>query len=106
MLSFSLLLGLRLLFAIKKHIQKYYKASSACDHALNRGDLTPLITMFAQIIVDAMKSMRESLRGKKQYLNQVMDQVLICFNETHLDKTEEDAAYILMQVALFSERRS
>lgn len=102
--SFSPLPGLRLSFAIKEHIQKYYKAFSICEHTLNRGDLTPFVIMFAQIIVDAMESMRESLREKKQHLDQAMDQILICFRETHLDRIEEDIAYILTQAALFSER--
>lgn len=101
--SFSPLPGLRLSYAVKEHIKSYYKAFSVCEHALNKGDLTPFVISFAKIIVDAMESMKNSLVEKEIQLNQAMLQLLECFGEKGLDRLESDIAFILVQAALFSE---
>ena len=37
---------------------------TVCEHPLNKGDLTPFVIAFSEIIVSAMESMRNSLRAR------------------------------------------
>ena len=58
------IVGFRLSYAVKKDISKYYKAFSICEHTLNRGDITPFVIAFSEIVVAAMESMRDSLKER------------------------------------------
>lgn len=62
------IVGLRLSYAVKENISKYYGAFSTCEHKLNRGDLTPFVIAFCEIVVRAMTSMRDSLVERKASL--------------------------------------
>lgn len=53
--------SLALSYAVKNEIRKYYKAYSVTEHKLNRGDLTPFVLAFAEIVVAAMTGLRDSL---------------------------------------------
>lgn len=73
-----------------------------CEHPLDRGDLTPLLISFSELVVDAMESMLDSLQEKQSDLVDAVDAV------NHTIATEEDAglwrvAFILAQATLFSE---
>lgn len=75
--------GLRLSYAVKENISKYYGAFSTCEHKLNRGDLTPFVIAFCEIVVRAMTSMRDSLVERKanleKYTNR-LDELPECGN--------------------------
>ncbi len=62
---FEPLAGLNISYAIKENIEKYYKGFSICEHQLNRGDLTPFAISFTDIIVDAMRKLRDSLSERR-----------------------------------------
>ncbi len=101
--SFNPIAGYRLSYSVKERIGKYYKGFSVCEHPLNRGDLTPFVILFSELVVDAMESMLASLREKQTDLENAVRAVgrKICVQE-------EDAglwrvALILAQAALFSE---
>lgn len=57
--------GLRLSFSVKENIRDYYKAFTLAEHPLSRGDLTPFILTFLDLVVDAIQKTYESLREKK-----------------------------------------
>lgn len=101
--SFNPIVGYRLSYSVKERIEKYYKGFSVCEHPLNRGDLTPFVISFSELIVDAMKSMLGSLREKQSNLADAVDAV----NRTITTKEEDEGlwrvAFILAQAALFSE---
>lgn len=59
--EYESIVGFRLSYAVKKDISKYYKAFSTCEHALSKGDITPFVISFSEIVVAAMESMRNSL---------------------------------------------
>lgn len=58
--------GLSISYAIRQNIEKYYKAFRICEHPLNRGDLTPFVISFSEIIVAAMKNLRDSLVERRR----------------------------------------
>lgn len=62
---FEPLAGLNISYAIKENIEKYYKGFSVCEHPLNKGDLTPFVIAFTDIIVEAMRKLRDSLSERK-----------------------------------------
>lgn len=62
---FEPLAGLNISYAIKENIEKYYKGFSICEHPLNKGDLTPFVIAFTDIIVEAMRKLRDSLSERK-----------------------------------------
>lgn len=73
-----------------------------CEHPLDRGDLTPFLISFSELVVDAMESMLDSLQEKQSDLVDAVDAL------NHTIATEEDAglwrvAFILAQATLFSE---
>lgn len=57
--------GLRLSFSVKENIRDYYKAFTLAEHPLSRGDLTPFILTFLDLVVDAIQKTYESLQEKK-----------------------------------------
>ena len=101
--SFNPIVGYRLSYLVKEGIGKYYKGFSLCEHPLNRGDLTPFLISFSELIVDAMESMLDSLQEKQ---NDLADAVAAV--NRAIATEEEDAglwrvAFILAQATLFSE---
>lgn len=57
--------GLRLSFSVKENIRDYYKAFALAEHPLSRGDLTPFILTFLDLVIDAIQKTYESLQEKK-----------------------------------------
>lgn len=51
------MIGFRLSYAVKQDIEKYYRGYTVCEHPLNKGDLTPFVIAFSEVIVSAMESM-------------------------------------------------
>lgn len=101
--SLSPIVGYRLSYSVKEHIEKYYKGFSICEHPLNKGDITPFAISFSELVVDAMESMLDSLQAKRSDLADAVGAV----NRAIATK-EEDAglwrvAFILAQAELFSE---
>lgn len=92
--------GLRLSYAVKENISKYYGAFSTCEHKLNRGDLTPFVIAFCEIVVRAMTSMRDSLVERKanleKYTNR-LDELPECGNPR-----VREIAEALVMATLFS----
>ena len=105
--EFSPLVGLGLSFAVKERINAYYKAFAVCEHPLNRGDLTPFVIIFAEILIGAMERMRDSLEWRTKDLERFRE-----IAETIPGFCEGKAAEVrdrrvladeLIQAALFAE---
>lgn len=73
--NFNPIVGYRLSYSVKERIEKYYKGFSICEQPLNRGDLTPFVISFSELVVDAMESMLDSLREKQSDLADAVDAV-------------------------------
>lgn len=88
---------------MKERIEKYYKGFLICEYPLNKGDITPFVTSFSELVVDAMESMLDSLQVKQSDLADVVGAV-----KRAIAAKEEDAglwrvAFILAQAELFLE---
>ena len=55
------ILAFRLSYTIKQNINEYYKAFKECNDPKNKGDLTPFVFMFFDIILKAMDNLEASL---------------------------------------------
>ena len=105
--EFHPLVGYRLSFSIKEQIAKYYKAFSMCEHPLNRGDLTPFVILFSEIVIDAMESMKDSLLEKKKALLDAEEKMHLIpglkDGKEALVRDRLSIASLLIQAALFAE---
>lgn len=94
------LIGYRISYTIKENISKYYKAFDICNNPLNKGDLTPFVEMFLNIIDISLKQLLSALEKRTNDLTRykaLIDKML-------KDESERvhDMYFILVQAALFS----
>ena len=95
------LIGYRLSYTIKENISNYYEAFNVCNNEKNKGDLTPFVLMFTQIVLQSMENLMIALTKRLNKLNECTEKMskLSCFK----DKNLNTIAYILIQAKLFSE---
>lgn len=101
--SFSPIVGYRLSYSVKERIEKYYKGFSICEHPLNKGDITPFVIFFSELVVDAMESMLDSLQAKQSDLADAVGVVNRAIATKEEDVGLWRVAFILAQAELFSE---
>ncbi len=99
---FSPLVGLKLSHAVKQHIKAYYKAFTICEHPLNKGDLTPFIILFSEIIVSAMEDIATTLKEKRAAMDDA-ERAMLLLSGIHDQKDLPRIGGILIQAALFSD---
>ena len=96
------LLGYRLSYTIKENISKYYKAYKTCNLPRNRGDLTPFILVFLEMIEESTRQLLSALSGRWEALEHYGEII------ERLPYGNEDPYevlyHVLIQAALFSER--
>lgn len=91
----------RLSYTIKENITAYYKAFKTCNDKNNKGDLTPFVIMFLDIIQKSMSALYQALEKRANsliYYSQKASQLKIA-----TEKTTNDILFILVQASLFSE---
>lgn len=96
-------IALRISYTIKNDKNKYYKAFDICNDSKNKGDITPFIYSFIDIIKNAAKSSLENLESLKQRLEyySTIHENIYNFFENDL---QSKIVYILIQNALFSSK--
>ena len=94
------LISYRLSYTIKENISDYYDAFKICNDEKNKGDLTPFIIIFLEILAKAFEKLYEALYNRKAQLEKAYE---------NLDKIKIFAvgdlrgmALCLVQAALFS----
>ncbi len=98
---FTQLVAYRLSGAIKNKKGQYYKAFDTCNNPKNKGDITPFVYMFFDVIIEAMDCLKQSLSGKKDILNYYGKRIKFLPNASN---TNVSYIYeLLLQAALFSE---
>ena len=98
----NFLIGYRISYTIKENINKYYDAFKVCNHPNNKGDLTPFITMFLNIVDISEKQLCTALEIRKNKLDYYHNAV---WRLPHNKDTNiMDLYYILIQAALFSDK--
>lgn len=94
------LIGFRLSYTIKENISNYYKAFDICNDPHNRGELTPFVEMFLEIVVKSMSQLLETLDDKKNKLNHYRKYIKRLPNSYKPGMT--DLYDLLIKAALFS----
>lgn len=95
------LLALRLSHTINENTNEYYRAFKECNDPKNKGDLTPFVNMFLDMINKAMNNLAVSLSEKDRKLAFYKQRLPLLpdINNKHL----ETIYYALLQASLFSE---
>lgn len=95
------LIGYRLSYTIQANTKKYYDAFKTCNHPRSRGDVTPFVIAFLEIIKEAMEQLEAALERRKQELAQGMEELNRRFPA---EQEKELLLYqILLQASLFSD---
>lgn len=95
------ILAFRLSQTIKESINEYYKAFKECNDPKNKGDLTPFVHMFLNMIDKAMVNLAVSLTEKNDKLNYYKERLPMLPDFT--GKNMQNVYYVLLQASLFSE---
>lgn len=101
--SYNSLVGFRLSYAVKEHIKKYYKGFSVCEHPLNRGDLTPFVLEFSNIVIDAMESLSNALSEKEKAMREAEAAAKAVFPAVKKDERLYVVLKLLIRAALFTD---
>lgn len=96
--DFHVLLALRLSIFIKKNRAKYYELFTETDSEINRGDLTPFIISFLEIILGTINDTIALLNRKKAQLKKYKERIEALPIGDTLSK---NMYFILLQAALF-----
>jgi Fic family protein len=101
MKEYELLVGFRLSYAITQSINKYYAGFTTCNDPLNRGDLTPFVIMFLNIVHEAVDEIVRVLTEKDVLYRENLERL------RHVptfvtDKDVFELATILLQARMFS----
>jgi len=95
---FHYIIALRLSVIIKKHRKKYYDLFNSTEEEVNRGDLTPFVYGFIQIISDTFDDVIEILDRKMAQLVKYKEKL---FNIIPSDELNQNLYFILLQASLF-----
>lgn len=95
--------GIRLSFSVKENIRDYYKAFELAEHPLNKGDLTPFIITFLEIVLDALEKTNDALLERDEAFRVGMERLRDKFAAD--DSVDvESVGRALLQGALFTAR--
>lgn len=95
------LVAYRLSFAIKQNKAAYYKAFDICNHEKNRGDITPFIITFSEIIEAAVDDLLEKVYGSSIDLEHYTQKINQAF-EGQKEKAARHLLTSLLQLSLFN----
>lgn len=98
---FTPLIAYRLSGTLKNKKNQYYKAFDACNDPKNKGDLTPFVYMFFDVLIEAFNVLGQSVKAKKEQWIYYFDHIhmLPDSSNRHLHNIYE----LLIQASLFSE---
>ena len=92
------IIALRLSVIIKKHKNNYYKLFQEANSEFNRGDLTPFITAFFNLLLSSLDDTIQVLSRKKAQLVSYYEKLKA---KVQCDKVTLDIYYILLQAGFF-----
>ncbi len=95
------LIAFRISYTIKENIRKYYKAFDTCNNPFNKGELTPFVEMFLEVIDTSLDRLLESLQEGVSRLERYRDYLQVILKDSD-DKLYE-LYYMLIQASLFSD---
>ena len=99
--EYEQLVGFRLSYAITHSINKYYKGFTTCNKPLNRGDLTPFVIMFLNIVCQAGGEIVQALSEKDALYKENLGRLRYIPTVAN-DKDVFNFAAVLLQARMFS----
>lgn len=94
-------IGYRLATTINENIEKYYKAFKICNEERNKGDLTPFVISFLDIIECAYTELIDELSSKNETLNYYIRRARVL--PLAVDEKIRNVYVTLIQAALLSD---
>ena len=94
-------IGYRLATTINENIEKYYKAFKICNEERNKGDLTPFVISFFDIIESAYTELIDELSSKNETLNYYIKRARVL--PLAEDEKIRNVYVTLIQAALLSD---
>ncbi|MEE0963715.1 Fic family protein [Ruminococcus sp. YE282] len=95
------IISFRISYTIQENIKQYYEAFKICNDPRNKGDLTPFLFMFIEIIEQSMQQLHEALSIRAKYFEHYSDAIELLPNSDN--KKYCRIYYLLVQASLFSE---
>lgn len=95
---FNKIAALRFSALIKKRRTKYYDLFSEADSEINRGDMTPFITGFLQLVLNTFEDTIARLKRKKAQIEAYESKISKIISD---DALLRGIYYVLLQAALF-----
>lgn len=95
------IMAFRLSHTLKQNINEYYRAFKECNDPKNKGDLTPFVYMFLDMIDKAMVNLAVSLSEKNEKLNFYKARLPLLPDFS--GKNMQNVYFVLLQASLFSE---
>ena len=102
--QFNTLVALRLSYSIKDRKNDYYKAFDTVNAPHNKGDMTPFLIYFSDVITRSLESLLERLRTGKEML-ETYEMLLDMYYKQKAPnekKKTQDVMWYLIQNELFS----
>ena len=99
--EFESIIAYRISYSIKENIKEYYQAFKTCNDKHNKGDLTPFIIMFTDIISESFHLLEEALNKRYEQLKHYSQ--LIPFLPNGASGKYASIYFLLIQASLFSE---
>ncbi len=95
--------GYGLSYTIKERLNEYYKAFEESEHPLSKGDITPFVITFCDIIAESIERIRDILTKKQAQLFDYSDRIAAAFKlMDEPSKSCDEIASVLLQATLFS----
>lgn len=93
------LVGFSLSYTIKKQIKLYYKAFNIVNNQKNKGDITPFVLIFLDLINQSFEKLNSTLSNKQEQLFYYSERL----NHLNYDQHISKMILILIQNTLFGE---
>lgn len=94
------LTGFGLSYAIKENISQYYKGFKTVNEKKNKGDLTPFIISFLDILSKELESLNNSVVKRINIINRYSKVIEVMEKK---DKQKQNIIYVIFQENLFGE---
>lgn len=94
------LTGFGLSYAIKENISQYYKGFKTVNEKKNKGDLTPFIILFLDILSNELESLNNSVIKRINIINRYSKVIEVMEKK---DKQKQNIIFVIFQETLFGE---
>lgn len=99
--EFESIIAYRISYTVKENIKEYYQAFKTCNNPNNKGDLTPFILMFTDIIRESLHQLEGALKKRNEQLSHYKKCIPSLPYGTNPKYVQ--IYYLLIQASLFSE---